>query len=136
MPNPTGKPRTPTPIGSWPYTLYDCVGQKRMTEKKLAPEIKVMMSVITRIRGFCHRRRGNMGYLAPHISQATNAMRQKIPSSKGASTCAECHLYYPCQPHFPFPSEMMHIPGSLPMSILGVFFQLRSHISPPITHLR
>ena len=99
MPNATGSPRTPQPIGSWPYTLYDCVGQKRMTEKKLAPEIKVMMSVMIKIRGVCHRRRGNMGYLAPHFSHATNAMKVKIPRINGASTCAERHLYYANQLH-------------------------------------
>ncbi len=98
IPNPMGRPRTPHPIGSWPYTLYDCVGQKRMTEKKLAPEMKVMMSVMARIRRFCHRRRGNMGYLAPHISQATKAKSRKIPRSKGTSTCAVCHSYYRNQP--------------------------------------
>lgn len=106
MLNPTGRPRTPQPIGSWPYTLYDWVGQNIMTEKKLAPEMKVMMSVMIRIRELCHRRFGNMGYLVPHLSQATKAIHKKIPRSKGARTCAERHLYY-----FNLVSSISFVPG-------------------------
>ena len=86
IPNAMGRPRTPTPMGSWPYTLKDCVGQKRRTAKKLAPETKVMMRVQRRIRGFCKRREGNMGYLVNLASQITKAIRRTMPRTRGAMT--------------------------------------------------
>ena len=36
------------------------MGQKRRTEKKFAPEMKVMIRVSTRMRGDCFRREGNL----------------------------------------------------------------------------
>ena len=59
--NPAGIPRTPTPTGSWPYTLKACVGQNIIREKKFAPEINVMIRVRTSVRFSCCRRRGKIG---------------------------------------------------------------------------
>ena len=92
--NPIGNPLMPTPTGSWPYTLKAWVGQKRSTEKKLAPEMKVMTSVKVRMRGDCLRRAGNMGYVANFHSQITNAKRRKAPTRIGARTWALRHGYY------------------------------------------
>jgi hypothetical protein len=41
------------------------VGHHISILKKLAPEIKVMISVRDKIRGSCRSRLGNIGYLAP-----------------------------------------------------------------------
>lgn len=65
MPKPTGRLRTPTATGSWPYTLNDWVGQNINTEKKLQPEIKVMTRVRTRVRDSCFNLVGKIGLLAP-----------------------------------------------------------------------
>lgn len=65
MPNPMGKLLTPTSTGSCPYTLNDWVGQNMITEKKLAPEMKVITRVKPRVRGSCFKRLGKIGYLAP-----------------------------------------------------------------------
>jgi hypothetical protein len=64
-----------------------------MTEKKLAPEIKVMIRVRARIRGSRKRRDGNMGNLAPLASQTQKAIQNAAPRSKGTRTWAEVHLY-------------------------------------------
>ena len=86
--NPIGSPRIPTPIGSCPYTLNACVGQKRRTEKKLAPDMKVMTRVRARIRGLCFKRAGNMGNLANFASQIANATSRKKPRNRGTRTWA------------------------------------------------
>src|SRR5947207_2175856 len=65
-----------------------------MTEKKLAPEIKVMIRVKVRIRGSRKRRDGNMGNLAPLASQTQKAMMKAAPSSKGTRTPQ--YLQPPC----------------------------------------
>lgn len=49
MPKPMGIPRSPTWMGSCPYMLKDWVGQKRRTEKKLEPEMKVITRVPKRV---------------------------------------------------------------------------------------
>ena len=93
MAKPIGRPRIPTPTGSWPYTLKACVGQKRSTEKKLAPEMHVMINVRMRIRGLCFMRAGNMGYGANLASQTTKATRRKKPTKSGTRTWADFQLY-------------------------------------------
>ena len=63
------------------------------TEKKLAPEMKVITSVKPRILGFAFNPLGKIGYFAPYFSQKTNATISATPKSKGARTCAVPHLY-------------------------------------------
>lgn len=91
--NPMGRPRMPTPTGSWPYTLKAWVGQKSRTEKKLAPEMKVMTRVSMRMRGACFRRAGNIGNLANLASQTQKATSMKKPMKSGARTWAVFHEY-------------------------------------------
>jgi len=62
------------------------VGQKSSTEKKLAPEMKVMTRVKARMRGDCLRRAGNIGYLANLASQMAKATSRKKPMKRGART--------------------------------------------------
>lgn len=112
---PIGSPRRPTPTGSWPYMLNDWVGQKRSTEKKLAPEMKVMTRVSARIRGLCLNREGNMGYLAPLISQNTKASRRNAPRIRGASTCEDFHLYFWILDRLSF-QKMIRVPDILPIA--------------------
>ncbi len=90
--NATGRPRIPTPTGSWPYTLKACVGQKNRIEKKLAPEMKVITRVRARMRGACLRRAGNIGYGA-RASQKPKPIMRSAPSISGTSTCADLHGY-------------------------------------------
>ena len=90
---PIGRPRIPTPMGSCPYTLNACVGQKSRIETKFAPEMKVMTSVKARILGSCLRREGNMGNFAPLTSQMQNKVRRKAPRRSGTRTWAVAHLY-------------------------------------------
>ena len=91
--NPMGSPRTPTPTGSCPYTLNACVGQKRRTEKKLAPDMKVITRVKARMRGLCFRRAGNMGNLANLASQMAKAASRKKPRNRGTRTWAVFQEY-------------------------------------------
>lgn len=93
IPNPMGRLRTPTSTGSCPYTLNDCVGQNIITEKKLAPEMKVMTNVKPRVRGSCFKRLGKMGYFAPYTSQKPNATRITNPRISGTRTWAEVQSY-------------------------------------------
>ena len=65
-----------------------------MMEKKLAPDMNVMTSVRTRVRGAWAIRLGNMGNLANLASQTTNNTQKTKPKISGTRTCADPHLYY------------------------------------------
>ena len=57
-----------------------------------------MISVRARILGSFFRREGNIGYLAPYISQNAKAMRKNAPRRRGTRVCADFQEYwYPPQ---------------------------------------
>lgn len=64
IPKPMGRLLMPTWIGSLSYMLSLCTGHQTSTEKKFAPDAKVISRIRIKFRGFCFRRPGNMGHFA------------------------------------------------------------------------